>query len=260
MKDQNLTPAVTQEQQKEANLYKVLANSLRVSQIEDKDEVRTVVKEQIKSAYMVTGRDVHPTDLDIMVELLLKDLCGKFSRITIPEFKEAMYRGVRGEYGKLYGLNIAVFNEWVDGYLMSEQRVQALSRIPKIEEQLKQRTVPPDEAERIAEQAYETSLSKYRRTGAIYDLGHGVYDWLYRKGKVKITNGIMKKVFSEESDRLNMAIERAKAKLDRDAASKAEKELYDLDRNEPRLRSIAKDYVLKQYFDSLIINSPNGEK
>lgn len=256
MTDSNNLPAVaSQDEAKSISLYKVLANSPKIA-VTKSETVRAYVRDLIKKTYFESGQGmkIDGKDLDNATDLLVKDLFSRFARITLPEIGEAFSKGVRGDFGEWFGLNVITFNNWIKAFLQCEERAKALNRVPGVEQQLKPVEVSPEEKERIGKEAFKNCLASYRKTGIVNDFGNGVYAFLHSHGLVKVTNGDVKQAYAEESERIRKVIADCKVALNRIGVGKAESELMELDRNENISFNLAKKKAVKNYFDSLPTN------
>lgn len=99
----------------------------KISELEPLDVITEFI-EIISVAFTRSGQQT-PQDkgvtLGLYAEEFYNELNDKYPRVTIAEVKEALRRGVYGEYGEYFGLNPKTFLNFVKRYLFSDQRSEA---------------------------------------------------------------------------------------------------------------------------------------
>lgn len=167
---------------------------LKIIELDEAETVNTVLQ-LINKALMELGQS--PTGnsagerskyLMAMSHLIINDVKFYFPQLTIAELGQAIRRGIRHEYGEYFGFNVISVHRFVQGYLESEDRNNALSRQKLY---LESRNVPEEpseeEKERMMEEGFEHCRQYFRRTGKILDIGNVNYQYLVDQGKLNPT-------------------------------------------------------------------------
>lgn len=238
-------------------LYKVLASSPKVSvmaQNGQRQELQDHIKRIIFKACFDAGKAKWIADADYapMAASLTDYILRRFAGITLPEIKEAVTRGLSGDYGKFDDVTVVLLNEWISKFVTTSDRLIALSRIPKVDQQLAESKISMEEKEAIGKLAFERCLESYQRSGVVNDFGNGVYAYLAGKGVLKLTKRDLVAAYTEEKERIAKDVKLAKLKLNRMAIAKYNTELQDLEMNWSITESLAKKRVLENYFKILI--------
>lgn len=141
-KNENLGVAATPKPNNILDRYISLSKAKKVREIEPNglDKICTDV---ITLAFIQSGNNAaHPDDEKILRQLLYNDLKNDFPGITGEEVAEAFRLGSKGEYGKVFGINSAAWNDWLRGFLKDPSRLLALKNIKE------KPTEPSDEEKR----------------------------------------------------------------------------------------------------------------
>lgn len=237
-------------------LYKVLANSPKVSVMAkngQRQELQDQIEKIIFKACFDAGKAKWIADADFapMAASLTEYIMRRFASITLPEIKEAVTRGLSGDYGKFDDVTVVLLNEWISKFVTTSDRLIALSRIPKIDQQLAELKISMEEKEVIGRQAFENCLEIYKRSGIIHDFGNGVYAYLAGKKILKLTKRDLVTAHNEEKDRIIEERKQANLVLNRMAVAKYDSELRELEMNWSITESLAKKKVLENYFKTL---------
>jgi len=115
----------------------------------------------------------------ILRDLLLSGY--EYRGITTGDLNLAFDKGVRGDYGKFYGLNLTTFNEWIKSYENEESRISALKK--QHEFKLLEKAFTPEKKELTDKdfaQCVLTDLQAVKSGGFVIPLAL-LYDWLYKK-------------------------------------------------------------------------------
>ena len=209
----------------------------------DAQKAHTVNIEQfvklIAEVYAYKG--MQPVDADIAYQAqMLKAECSQyFKSLTYPELRNAIFNALRGEYGQMFGLNVAEYHKAIKSYLNDTKTLEAKKTV------LQRLNIPAEplltdaQKEAIMVDAFArvkadvlAGKSLLNDTGAI-----GVYNWLKKAGKLK---GILNEI------EIAQIKEQAEDILKNQYAAKAES----MDRN---TRATAKD-MIKKLTDGLLPN------
>lgn len=121
--------------------YVSLSQSKKVREIAPND-LEKICTDVISLAYIQSGNNAaHPDDERLLRQLLYNDLKNDFPSMTGEEVIEAFRLGSKGEYGKVFGINSAAWNDWLRGFLKDPSRLLALKNI-------KEKPIEPSEEEK----------------------------------------------------------------------------------------------------------------
>ena len=166
---------------------KNLLNSPKVIEINTLNLSNSVMADLLK-AYTLMGqaKDIEQLkeDITIIGNELVKDLLkeSKFKNLRVLEISYAFGKGIKGELKvKTYGLNYQTFYYWLDSYVYSEERVDALnSYIQDSKTLLLEAKTEPTEGEKekmIIEHINQSYADYINNTPAYIDLGTNIVDW-----------------------------------------------------------------------------------
>lgn len=144
-----------------------------------KMELDKVLLTAVLKAFHDKGQRIDPADMDYMVENLADALLFACPFVRIEEIPIAIQKGILGDFGDYYGLNIVTFVSFVKHYYSSVKRADIAKRLVKPEAPAE----VPTEAEVLEKdkvllaQAFET----YSTTGAFQDHGNYLYKVAVKK-------------------------------------------------------------------------------
>lgn len=140
-----------------------------------------------------------------MAKLILNDVRYYFPYITLKEIEQAIKRGIRKEFGEYFGFNVIAVHQFIEGYLNSEERNNALC---KQDRYLAQENVveepPEEEKERLMKEGLEKCHQYFRQTGRIIDFGNVNYQYLVDQGKINLSNEEKQEIYREAEQQIQV--------------------------------------------------------
>lgn len=152
------------------------------------DELKYVLTQAMAKAFAYMGAKTTDKQADItyMVQNMPAEVVANLPAIRLSEIPVAINRGVLGQFGEFYGLNIATFMRFLISHYQSEQRLQAVKTHLATNATIQNQTTAPTEAEmqttrlnRIA-----TAFEQYKTRGHYDDHGSLVFDNINKLGKI----------------------------------------------------------------------------
>lgn len=163
-------------------------NFPKIKMIADKDVVSKKIQVYLNQTLMDKGVNIEKEDALYLTQRVVSDIIQYFPTYTLEEVRLAMYYGVRGEFGKYYGINPVAIDEWLRKYrseLLTRctEEIQLFLPKPKVKER-PQREVDEGMANTLCEVYF-----KYVTEGVydFYDIGNVGYKLLDRLGLIKFT-------------------------------------------------------------------------
>lgn len=150
----------------------------------------------IGSVYAQAGQYAPPDhELKAITSVVMSDLKERFAMLTMSEVALAFNRGLRGDYGVYYGINVVTFNKWLKSYKQSEERYKAVMETQK--EQMKEL---PSMNEYNRERMRELCLryfESYKITGDPGIISSTVYQHLQSRGIISHTREMKMQALEE---------------------------------------------------------------
>ncbi|MFA5849968.1 MAG: hypothetical protein WC833_08795 [Bacteroidales bacterium] len=151
------------------------------------DNVTDSLQNIIARIHLLRGQEATAFDINFMSCEFANELKTNFDYLTISEVNIALTNGVKGEYGKYYGLNVITFLDWIKSYVSSPERQQAIKTLQI--KQITQKTEPTaDEIEKIKKENLRNAWLS-REQGYSYALV-GTYEYLKSKGLIQVVDKI----------------------------------------------------------------------
>ena len=117
-------------------------------------------------------------DRDYLVNELTDNIIARYPAIRINEIPVAIANGIRGKYGEFYGLSLISFERFIEQYLLSEERVQAVRALPAPE--VVKRVPDKEEQFALAKSNALMALQRKQSGKSIAGMASSVYDFLDR--------------------------------------------------------------------------------
>jgi len=89
--------------------------SPKVKMLGDK-EIEISIAKMLLKLNADSGFDLSATDMNHMAATMKTDVKRGYGRYTLKDIENCFYMGLRGEFGKFYGLNVKTLNEWLRAY------------------------------------------------------------------------------------------------------------------------------------------------
>lgn len=186
--------------------------------------------------------------LEGISKLINCDLMLYFPTITIHEVEQAIKRGIRREYGEYFGFNVIAVHTFVEKYLNSEARTEALRRqnvfLASLEE-----TVAPDREKqwKLFKEGLLSCYEIYKTKRQIIDFGCINYEFLVKAGQIQLSADEKRRIYQQ-------AVEQIKIEQAQEQTSVKNIFSY-IKNNEPGTNAYvlrSKEISLANYFDHCI--------
>lgn len=144
-----------------------------------KREVFNMVLISVAKAFAdLNTKSLDPKERDYMVNELTDNIIARYPAIRINEIPVAIANGIRGKYGEFYGLSVVAFERFIEQYLSSEERVQAVKSLPA----LGTSRPAPDKHQQFATAKSNTLVAFERKNigKSFASMAVSVYDFLDR--------------------------------------------------------------------------------
>jgi uncharacterized protein YeeX (DUF496 family) len=208
----------------------------------------------------ITPETMPKPDQKVFISMSVDEVKNEFSYLTIEDVRIAIKKGIRLEYGKFYGLNIATINFWLKEYINTTKKLamKSLSLISPKEEKISL----SDEQKKIMHQRWLDSwidlFEKYHEgeNTTISDAGNVFYKYCI-KNKIGSLTDYEKIILENKAKRLIIANgkEQARSSFQIKEVNKIIEDINknrysdDLDR---KIVSEAKRLAIYAFFDKLI--------
>ena len=138
----------------------------------------TVLISVAKSFADLNIKSLAQSDRDYLVNELTDNIIARYPAIRINEIPVAIANGVRGKYGEFYGLSVIAFERFIEQYLLSEERTQAVKALPAPE--VTKRIPGKEEQFALAKSNALMALQRKQAGRSIASMASSVYDFLDR--------------------------------------------------------------------------------
>ena len=238
--------------------WKILKQS-PVKQLPKRDVFNTVLIGVAKAYADLNMKDTSDTDREYLVNELTDNIIKRFPAIRLSEIPDAFALGIRGKYGEFFGLNVVVFERFVEQYLLSEQRTALVKEKHDDEAPV----YIPDAETQFATGKYNTLQALYRKNNGkdLEVIATSVYTFLDHLKLINFTTAEKYDMLADAARELiadlklklmlATALERQAIKKDREAYKLAITKHAPLDN---RLTSLAKLRAKKLALDAFLNN------
>lgn len=175
-------------------------------------EVDKVLMTAVHKAYNDKGQSVDPEAMEYIVENLLTSTLKACPYIRIAEIPIAIEKGILGDYGDYFGLNVITFVGFIKSHYGSLNRANLAKRLPKTEEEnpVKSESEILDQDKKLLVSAFET----YKRIGFYEDHGNYIYRVAVKKLELFVLTS------DKQKEYLNLGKSRAIEKLKNEMVQK----------------------------------------
>jgi len=152
------------------------------SPIKDADprQAKNEIYRMISYIKAMNNEDVTTEDVQAETILFVQELRVAYPFLKLGEIGQALRRGVRGEYGKYYGLKVITYLEFIRGWLDSNDR-KRLRKEFKNSESRKSLEAPKELTKDQENQIIKENYSQFKKTGDFDDRGGLCYRILKRR-------------------------------------------------------------------------------
>lgn len=136
-------------------------------------EVDKVLMTAVHKAYKDKGQEATQDQIDHVVDNLLESVLKSCPFIRIAEIPIAIEKGILGEYGEYFGLNVVTFTKFIKSHYESAERARNAKKKPIQEEEKKEPTAEDvlNADKDLLIRAFET----YKKVGYYEDHGNYIY-------------------------------------------------------------------------------------
>lgn len=163
-----------------------LAQAMEMPKLRDTDmnQARNEIYKAIARARVMLNDQASKEDLAAEASLVYNELMEIRGGVRLGEISIAIKKGVRGEFGKFYGLSPATFVKWVLAWLESESAQQvkrSAQKVPESHQIEKPKNLSMDEAKQKLNYEY----SEWRRGRPLHDYGSVCWKILKQWGELE---------------------------------------------------------------------------
>lgn len=226
------------------------------------NKLRTIAPEDIKKglfeiitwAYRACNIEYDEDLVVFNVRQLSDDCKTDYPQLTLKDISQAIQRGVKGNYGKVYRISVSVIHEWIKAYIAELKPINGTTEHELVRMRLAEpKELGETEKEAIFTDCYNTVYDIYKRTGVIDDKGNACCKGLWNRGKIQVTYKQWDDYIARATEiikaELNEEKEDAKANINRIRIREIENMLINV--SEDLIKPCAMRLVLKDYFDRL---------
>lgn len=159
--------------------------SITVRNAEDFD-LRTLLAKSIATAFQDSGQASNANDASYLIETMLSEVKKNFPNIRINEIPIAIEKGIRKEFGQYFGLNVLSFSSFIQSYLESAERINAVKEFQKTLEPVKH-TPSPEEVQEGIRKAIVNAYNTFVEKGFYEDYGNFIYDKMDEMGLISLS-------------------------------------------------------------------------
>jgi hypothetical protein len=149
----------------------------------------------------ITEQQVRHIAENIGVEIINNN---QFVNLKVAEVKDAIKRGVRGEFGEQIGMSIVNIHKWLKGFINDEKRKEAIKKQVNYEHELSEAVkIDPEKANAEFWAKEKLRIEKFKKTGELDIHTPRLHLEVYEDaGKIKLTK--KQKWFYYESSLINL--------------------------------------------------------
>lgn len=180
-------------------------------------------------------------------KLLINDIRYYTPGLTLEDLKIATELGLRNHYGEYIGFNVITLHNFIEKYLNSRERCEALRKQQKfIEDQLPKPPLSGEEKDQLRVECLRVCYRNFRENGFVIDCGAVNYRFLIERGEINLT-----------IDEKIAIYDRAKIQVDAEAIQKAVSFSEIIQKMRDQFEDVtgyqirSREIVLKQYFSTI---------
>jgi len=186
------------------NPYLLALKSQRISDLKKADAVGTYI-DALTKVYFELGQVIpgngereQVKQLQILASALHEEVQTYFRFMRVDEIRQALKNGVRMQYGKFYGINIATIHNWLKSYQTDENRTQALLKLKQENEKDPEPLVSKEEAEYEWKLTIQQQFAKFKETGHfICEFPTFQYQQFEKRGLINLTKERKKELYEQ---------------------------------------------------------------
>lgn len=234
----------------QTEIQKALSGTL-VRASSDRD-INNIIVAAHARAVMMTGQTPDEKEIGFMVSTLPELIRRDFPSMRIEELPLAVEKGILGEYGDYFGINVATFIKFIKGYQQSRDRMEAVKQLSVPEPE---KPAPsPAELKKMEDEMLVNAFYHFDEFGYYEDYGNHVYKKLDERGLIPFTLEVKKEIMEQARKELlrENQPENAKSKSAHRQMTRFVKQLIEHDSNSHvAIQSRAMQIALKRFFKEL---------
>ena len=238
---------------KEEKRYVVACHGKKIidySQTEAEEQIMVIINTAYAELGQKYGGGTKAQRMEFLkntTKLLLNDIKYYTPALTFEDLKIANDLGIRNHYGEYIGFNVITLHNFIEKYLNSTERSEALRKQKKfIEAQIPKPPMTEEEKDQLRVECLRVCYRNFRENGFVIDCGAVNYKFLIERGEINLS-----------IDERIAIYDQAKSQVDAEAIQKAVSfsEIIQKMRNQfeditgYQIRS--REIVLKQYFTKI---------
>lgn len=150
----------------------------------DPREAKNAVYKMLIYIKAMNNEDAAEEDVVAEAHLLVNEVRVAYPFIKLGEVGQALRRGVRGEYGKFYGLKVITYLDFIRGWLDSNDRKRLRGDFKRLGQPSKI-DGPKELTKEQEDQIIRENYSQFEKTGDFDDRGGLCYKILKRRGLIE---------------------------------------------------------------------------
>lgn len=169
-----------------------IVKSKRVSEL---SEIAKGLSRALTLAY-VSANQLMPETLNIIVNILEKDIRENFPMLTMDEVSHAINKGIRGEYTERTDISNANIYQWLKAWKNSEERMNAIANRNTLA--LPERGTLTEAEKKQSSVSHVLMLfDHYKNTHEVTDYGNAAYLFLEKEGIINYTPERKREIFEQ---------------------------------------------------------------
>lgn len=148
-------------------------------------DLAETISSSIEQGIFYLGLNKNETDRGLLKVAVIEDCRNQFPSLTLAEISLAIKKGVRGEFGQVFGISPKDIFDWLSAFKKDAIRLEAVKELAA-NDQIN-RTPTEEEEVQIAMNALNHAWQTFKETGAYVDHGNTIYNILDINGKFSFT-------------------------------------------------------------------------
>lgn len=232
-----------------------IAEALKTDFIKNCDfkTLNNTIVSSVTASCQMLGQSMQDGQASFIFSKLPDMIRDDFPAMRVSEIPIALRKGVMGEFGQFFGINVVSVIGFIKAYMASEQRSEQLRNVHKA---LPGRSAPdPEQIEKMETEMILMAFEKFKKDRRYEDFGNHVYHKLDARGMITFTNdvkhGFMKQARQNIEARNNPATASSLPERNKMLAFLEQLEAGDAS-SEAVIKSEAKKVALVEYFRGLV--------
>ena len=230
---------------------------MQSNMLPQKSLVRKIETPQVAAivtrVFMLKNRTPNDSALIFTVNEMQKKLSGNYYYLTVEEVQNALEKGVFGYYGEYYEIGVVTMCNWLDAYLNSdERRAFVESHRPKLLAIEQKASVTKEEQENSKRGLILSAFDTYTKTSRNDRFVDITYKFMVELCMINPDNDDKQKAL-DRADKV-LAKRKKTVKISSMQELLREREMNDAKSYNERKISLAKRFIIEEFFQSIIAN------